>query len=330
PDRSVAAAHDVLPVVGHGPSIGGQTPVARLRSTMASLASLELRSSGVQAKPGAAVTLERASGETSENSGRLDGQTHKPVGAGLDRAPGPAVSPARFQSMMSARVDARRPSQSSPQAGIKTAGSGDANIKMEATQAGRPEVKVTIVHQETHFGSAPLQEMQLAGGRSGRSGTIAQPGQSAIVPASVSSSQPGPMRVLHLHLEPAELGGVVVKMNMKGEALTVQIQPQLPRTALMLRSDSAALNSILQAAGVLADNASVQILEPSSNSHGSGNGMWASSQDADQSGSAQRGNADAGEGQRSGTSEEQDDAKQSVQDGQGDPGLSGVRSELYL
>ncbi|NNE24990.1 MAG: hypothetical protein HKN11_20510 [Rhizobiales bacterium] len=331
PDRPVAVAHSTQPADRQDPPIGGQTPAGRLRSTMASLVTLAHQSRDAQATPVAHATVERAAGETPENSGRLDGQSQRLAGAGPDRTPGPSIGPAQLQSMMSARVDARRQPQSNPQADIKTAGARD--VKMELTQAGRPEVKVTVVHQETHFGSAPLQDMQLAGGRPGRSGMIAQPGQpgqSAPAPASLTTSQPGPMRVLHLHLEPAELGGVVVKMNMKGEALTVQIQPQLPQTALMLRSDSATLNSILQAAGVLADNASVQILEPSSNSHTSGNGMLASNRDADQSGSAQRGNADAGEDQRTGTSEEQDDGRQGVQDGQGEPDLSGVRSELYL
>lgn len=328
PGRSVALSLGAQPTGGRESSIGGQTPVARVQSAMAPLADAGRQSNNVEAKPVIPSAAQPATVQKLENHGRSDLQLGRVAGTGPDKAPGAPVNTARFQSMLSARVDSRRQAQSSPPVDAKTASVADA--KLETVQTGRPEIKVTVMHQETHLGSAQLQDMQSADGRAGRSGAVVQPGQPAAVPAELARSQPAPMRVLHLHLEPAELGGVVVKMNTKGGALTVQIQPQLPQTALMLRSDSAALNSILQAAGVLADNATVQITDPSGNSNASGNGAWASNQDADQSGSAQRGKADAGEGQRSGTGKEHDDAGQGVQDEQGDFGLSGARSELYL
>ena len=138
------------------------------------------------------------------------------------------------------------------------------------------------------------------------------------------------MKVLHLHLEPAKLGGVVVRMSLKGEALTVQIQPQLQQTAVMLRGDVAALNTILQAAGVLPENANVQISDPAGSSNQPDDSNWSTDQNAGRSGSTLRDDADAGGSHAGGANNEYENATPGKQDEQDNDVIPGGRSELYL
>jgi chemotaxis protein MotD len=70
------------------------------------------------------------------------------------------------------------------------------------------------------------------------------------------------LKVLHIQLQPAELGTVTIRMSLKRDVLEVELDVSRQQTAHMLRQDQEALSKLLQSAGYVLDGMTVHIVEP--------------------------------------------------------------------
>jgi flagellar hook-length control protein FliK len=70
------------------------------------------------------------------------------------------------------------------------------------------------------------------------------------------------LKVLHIQLQPAELGLVTVRMSLKDDAIQVQLDAVREDTAELIRKDRDALSNLLRSAGLQVDGVVVQIAEP--------------------------------------------------------------------
>ena len=309
-----------------------QAADGRLRPALSPLATGELATSekdnSLMGARSVASKMEAALVRSGANSDVVTNLQESVPGHGQNKNSRRPVGEGRIHSDLGGRVEVHGPMRSGMTPDTKSPMAGEFNF--ETKQSNRVDIKVTVLHQETHFGSSSLQDPYISAPPHRRSEVSMQPTRLHVDPANLSSGSAGPMKVLHLHLEPAKLGGVVVRMSLKGEALTVQIQPQLQQTAVMLRGDVAALNTILQAAGVLPENANVQISDPAGSSSQPDDSNWSTDQNAGRSGSTLRDDADAGGSHAGGANNEYENATPGKQDEQDNDVIPGGSSELYL
>jgi chemotaxis protein MotD len=92
----------------------------------------------------------------------------------------------------------------------------------------------------------------------------AQPAAAPSVPPAV----PGAVKVLHIQLQPVELGVLDVRMRMTDGGLEVQIEASRPETAALLKSDRDTLESVLRGAGHTLDMVTVSVAEKSGDASG--------------------------------------------------------------
>lgn len=81
---------------------------------------------------------------------------------------------------------------------------------------------------------------------------------------SSAGANPGggsPVKILHLQLSPADLGTVTLRLSLKGDALSIELDVSRHGTAQLLKNDRDALSSILRAAGYAVDGVTVQIAD---------------------------------------------------------------------
>jgi flagellar hook-length control protein FliK len=90
-------------------------------------------------------------------------------------------------------------------------------------------------------------------------GGAAQPGND-VVSASLSSG--AQLRVLHIQLQPADLGAISVRMSLKQDTLELQLEASRHEAAALISRDKDALAGMLKSAGYLIDGLTVQIAGP--------------------------------------------------------------------
>lgn len=74
------------------------------------------------------------------------------------------------------------------------------------------------------------------------------------------------VRVLHIRLDPPELGPLTVRMSMKNGALDLQLEASTPETAALIERDRETISGLLRTAGYAVDGLSVQVTAaPSAN-----------------------------------------------------------------
>ena len=136
----------------------------------------------------------------------------------------------------------------------------------EALSIATAEAKVTVLRAETHLppmAHAPpilqIAERLEAELTSAKTDTF-KPDDVSLPNLSVKSDSA--LKVLHIQLQPAELGTVTVRMSLKQDALEIQLDASRQETAYMLRQDREALSKVLQSAGYALDGVTVHIVEP--------------------------------------------------------------------
>lgn len=122
------------------------------------------------------------------------------------------------------------------------------------------EVRISSIKQETHFAPGSMQSpiLQIAGhiDRDLRSAAIAAVQQPSDDP------RPGPVRVLHIQLDPPQLGPLTIRIALKDGALHLQLEATRHETASMIQTDKDALTGVLRSAGYVVDGLNVQIAAP--------------------------------------------------------------------
>lgn len=106
--------------------------------------------------------------------------------------------------------------------------------------------------------------------------------------AGMTPEQPGmrPMlKVLHIQLQPADMGTVTVRMELKNAELTLQVEADHAGTADLIRNDQDTLSNLLRASGYNVDSGSVRVVgvDPSTASQSAQTGAQSGFQSSAQS-----------------------------------------------
>jgi chemotaxis protein MotD len=144
-------------------------------------------------------------------------------------------------------------------------------------------MKVSVTRQETHFAPSMPQTpaMQIADritgeiyGTSSSEVATATSAQHASHDAEGSGST---VKVLHLRLDPPELGSLTVRMSLKHDVLALQVEATRPETASLIERDRDSLIGLLRTAGYSVDGLTVQ-MTPSTTNNAMGSNLAAPGQ----------------------------------------------------
>jgi hypothetical protein len=138
--------------------------------------------------------------------------------------------------------------------------------EQEALSIATAEAKVTVLRTETHLppmahASPVLQIAKRLEAEQAAAETGVFRADDASLP-SLNVKSDSALKVLHIQLQPADLGTVTVRMSLKLDALEIQLDATRQETAYMLRQDREALSKVLQSAGYALDGVTVHIAEP--------------------------------------------------------------------
>ncbi|MFC6790916.1 flagellar hook-length control protein FliK [Methylobacterium komagatae] len=160
-----------------------------------------------------------------------------------------------------------------------------------------PVAALTSGPVEGALPAATLRHLANAIATEAPSAPVAPPGQ----PAKLGQMPEGPLRLLTIQLQPADLGTVTVRMRLQEGRLEVGMETGRHDTADLLRRDGGALSDLLRGAGYQADLVAIRASgadmtggQPSQ--QGSGQGAQAQSQPQSQSGRGQMAFTDGGQG----------------------------------
>ncbi len=121
--------------------------------------------------------------------------------------------------------------------------------------------------------SAPVQF--LAGRIAEEAAALSQPAPGAgPAAAHTQSAVMSPTKVLHIQLQPIELGTVTMKLSLKDNALHVELEVGRGETKTLIQNDRDALTSLLRSAGYLVEGLDVRLAaDPSSANMNAGGGQ---------------------------------------------------------
>lgn len=117
-------------------------------------------------------------------------------------------------------------------------------------------IKMSVVSRETHFEPvarlSPVQQIATAIGEELVAGEPV-PAETAPQTAEPSRHSAGPLKVLHVKLEPEDLGAVVLKMRLVDKSLELEVVASRQETADLLAKDRDMLTRALRGSGYTAD-----------------------------------------------------------------------------
>jgi chemotaxis protein MotD len=149
------------------------------------------------------------------------------------------------------------------------------------------EMAVTVTRQETVL-APPMHTtatQQTADRITAELATLAEEFAASETTSLRRESEPAPTRVLHIQLEPPELGALTVKLALRDNALAITVEASQPATARLLEDDKERLSEMLRSAGYGMEGVTVQISAPERPQHAFHAMMGAGSDNPAQSGS---------------------------------------------
>lgn len=78
---------------------------------------------------------------------------------------------------------------------------------------------------------------------------------------NVSQDSKAPVRVLHIQLDPPELGPLTVRMSLRNDALQLQLETSNQQAANLIQNDKEALTRLLRSAGYSLDGLNIQVTQ---------------------------------------------------------------------
>lgn len=148
-----------------------------------------------------------------------------------------------------------------------------------APTAGRSDALVNT-------GLAPSFTQQIADRVTTEAGAlVTQTGRSDA--ATFGVKHESPVKVLHIQLQPADLGVVTIRMSVKDNALRLDLEVGRGETASLIQRDRDALSALLRSAGYLIEGVDVRIADASGTSAQGGGGQSNTPTQGGQSGSSQ-------------------------------------------
>lgn len=211
------------------------------------------------------------------------------------------------------------PLSSGPHTGVPASESGKTGDGLEAPSAemaAAPAVDAPQPNGETPSAATPPAK-QIAD-------RIAT--EAAVVPEFVDHiatgrEQPGmkpALKILHIQLQPADLGTVTVRMELKDAELKLHVEAERTETAELIRSDQDTLSKLLRSAGYNLDTASIRVAEGD---------RTAAAQQPGQPGTQT--NQQSSPQSQSGASERQEHAQRGSRSPDGDSGPQASRNDSH-
>jgi chemotaxis protein MotD len=118
--------------------------------------------------------------------------------------------------------------------------------------------------------------VQLIAARVLQEASGAAPSTATAAPATTpQQALMSPAKVLHIQLQPAELGTVTLRMSLKHQTLRLEVEVGTAYTARLIQNDRDALSTLLRTAGYLVDGLDVRIVDPANAGPATGNGQSA-------------------------------------------------------
>ncbi|WP_370674099.1 flagellar hook-length control protein FliK [Pleomorphomonas sp. PLEO] len=186
---------------------------------------------------------EKTAPTASDRPGRPVGAA-LPSTAGLNLMRGDAVSPATTDT-----VD--------PFAALSSLLEKANDTVTEPETADMAPIKMSIVTRETHFEPvarlSPVQQIVTAVGEELVAANASAPTEAAPQLTEPSRHTAGPLKVLHIKLEPEDLGAVVVKMRLVDRSLELEVVASRQETADLLAKDRDMLTRALRGSGYTTD-----------------------------------------------------------------------------
>ncbi len=130
------------------------------------------------------------------------------------------------------------------------------------------EARITAIRQETYFmpGNLPSPAMQIAD----RIDRDIQANGPPSAPQADLPSRPdaAPIRILHIQLDPPQLGPLTIRLSLKDDALNLQLATPHYETAKLIHDDKDALTGLLRSAGYTVDGLNIQVAHADKGSGG--------------------------------------------------------------
>ncbi|KWT65860.1 hypothetical protein APY04_2707 [Hyphomicrobium sulfonivorans] len=133
---------------------------------------------------------------------------------------------------------------------------GDGAVDASAT--GALEGVLPVVDELATAGMRPAQQVADRIG----AGIEADPVFSRHMAGEADPATPKPvLKVLQIQLQPADMGTVTVRMELKNEGLMVHVEASRSDTAELIRNDQDTLSKLLRSAGYAVDATSIRVVE---------------------------------------------------------------------
>ncbi len=177
----------------------------------------------------------------------------------------------------------------------------------EAETVDVAPIKMSVVARETHFEPvtrlSPVQQIVTAVGKELVAANEPAGTEAAPRPSEPSRHSTGPLKVLHVKLEPEDLGAVVLKMRLVDKSLELEVVASRQETADLLAKDRDMLTRALRGSGYAADVVAISTSTTPDGGQQSGDGragaQASSGQPGAQAGGNRGSNDPAGGGDRS-------------------------------
>lgn len=131
----------------------------------------------------------------------------------------------------------------------------DANAEPETVDVA--PIKMSVVTRETHFEPvarlSPVQQITTAIGDELAKTVAPAPAETTSQSAEPTRHSSGPLKVLHVKLEPEDLGAVVLKMRLVDKSLELEVIASRQETADLLAKDRDTLTRVLRGSGYTTD-----------------------------------------------------------------------------
>ncbi len=141
----------------------------------------------------------------------------------------------------------------------------DADTGWGATEAPEPQAGATktagigTVRETGHFFSGLSQSPSLQIAQRITHEVQIMRGAAVDQPDLQQSADKSPIRVLHIRLDPPQLGPLTIRMSLQNDALQLQLETSRPETAKLIHNDKDALSGLLRSAGYTVDGLTVHV-----------------------------------------------------------------------
>ncbi|MBS1180745.1 MAG: putative chemotaxis MotD protein [Proteobacteria bacterium] len=248
PGEPAASGEPVLTwqaILGASATSGGATGRSEPSTATVDLSALVPARTTGDANAQAALPSDVAPG-TAGRLGRAAGMA-LPTTAGLDLGHGDAAGPA-----VASASDAADPfTMLSSMVGRVT------ESEAEPETVDMAPIKMSVVTRETHFEPvarlSPVQQIVTAVGEELVAAAETAPTNTTSQSSEPSRHSAGPLKVLHVKLEPEDLGAVVLKMRLVDKSLELEVIASRQETADLLTKDRDMLTRALRGSGYTAD-----------------------------------------------------------------------------